>query len=215
MKLIVFDLDGVLLDFCEVHYEALNDAIAEVCGKAFCISRDEHESTYNGRSTRAKLMMLAEKKGLSPTLFDKIFDRKQALTANAVARVSPSPVLRSMLTQLRVEGYQVACATNCIRATLDAALAALGILDLFTFTVSNEDVHAPKPDPEIYTLCHQKAGVLPQDTVIFEDSPIGLAAAYASGSVVVRVPSPASLTEEFVNEFLRSDNNRHSDGRKR
>jgi HAD superfamily hydrolase (TIGR01509 family) len=215
MKLVVFDLDGVLLDFCEVHYEALNDAIAEVCGKAFCISRDEHESTYNGRSTRAKLMMLADRKGLSPALFDKVFARKQALTANAVSHVSPSPVLRSMLTRLRVEGYQVVCATNCIRATLDAALAALGILDLFTFTVSNEDVHAPKPDPEIYILCHQKAGVSPQETIIFEDSPIGLAAARASGSRVVCVPSPASLTEDFVNECLSSDHNRDPDGGKR
>jgi len=214
MKLVVFDLDGVLLDFCEVHYEALNDAIDQVAGSDFCISREEHESMYNGRSTRAKLVMLAEKKGLSPTLFDKIFDRKQTLTANAVARVSPSPVLQSMLTQLRGKGYQVVCATNCIRATLDAALAALGISDLFTFTVSNEDVRAPKPDPEIYTLCHQKAGVSAHDTVIFEDSPIGLAAARASGSRVVCVPSPASLTEDFVNECISSDHNRHPDGRK-
>jgi len=198
VKLIVFDLDGVLLDFCEVHYEALNDAISEVCGKAFCISRDEHESTYNGRSTRAKLMMLAEHKGLSPALFDKIFARKQSLTANAVARVSASPVLRLVLTRLRAEGYQVACATNCIRATLDAALTALGILDLFTFTVSNEDVSSPKPSPDIYQLCHARAGVTPMETMIFEDSPVGLKAAHDSGSWVTCVPSPSSLTEEFV-----------------
>jgi HAD superfamily hydrolase (TIGR01509 family) len=202
MKLVVFDLDGVLLDFCEVHYEALNDAISEVCGKAFCISRDEHESTYNGRSTRAKLMMLAEHKGLSPALFDKIFNRKQRLTANAVARVSPSPVLQSVLTRLRCEGYQVVCATNCIRATLDAALTALGILDLFTFTVSNEDVMLPKPSPDIYQLCHARASVTPAETMIFEDSPIGLAAAHASGSRVVCVPSPACLTETFVMSAL-------------
>jgi len=202
MKLVVFDLDGVLLDFCEVHYESLNDAIAEVCGKAFCISRDDHESRYNGRSTRAKLMMLAEDKGLSPALFEKIFARKQYLTANAVGRISPSPALRSMVTRLRSEGYHVVCATNCIRATLNAALTALGIFDLFTFTVSNEDVCAPKPDPEIYTLCHRRAGVSPRDTLIFEDSPIGLTAARASGSRVVCVPTPSSLTEEFVMNAL-------------
>lgn len=198
MKLVVFDLDGVLLDFCEVHYEALNDAIAEVSGKAFCIARDEHESVYNGRSTRAKLMMLAEKKGLSPALFDRIFTRKQQLTAHAVSRVSTSSILQSMLKNLRTKGYQTACATNCIRATLDSALDALGIRDLFTFTISNEDVRCPKPDPEIYKLCHRKAGVNPYETLIFEDSPIGLEAAHASGSRVCCVPSPTSLTNEFV-----------------
>ena len=198
MKLIVFDLDGVLLDFCEVHYETLNQAICEVAGTQYSISRDEHETTYNGRSTRAKLTMLEKNKGLSSDLFEKIFVRKQELTASAVSRVSRSTVLCSLLTRLRNEGYQTACATNCIRATLDSALDALGIRDLFTFTVSNEDVRLPKPDPEIYQLCHQKAGVDPKDTVIFEDSPVGLASAHASGSRVVCVPTPSSLTEEFV-----------------
>jgi len=103
-----------------------------------------------------------------------------------------------MLICLRNEGYQTACATNCIRATLDSALDALGIRDLFTFTVSNEDVRLPKPDPEIYQLCHRKAGVTANETLIFEDSPIGLASARSSGSKVVCVPTPSSLTEEFV-----------------
>jgi HAD superfamily hydrolase (TIGR01509 family) len=203
VRLIIFDLDGVLLDFCDVHYEALNNSIADVAGKSFCISREEHLSMYNGRSTRAKLTMLVEQKGLSATLSDEIFARKQQLTSSAVSTVSTSPVLFSLLTRLRNEGYQTACATNCIRATLDAALIALGIHELFTFTVSNEDVRSPKPHPEIYQLCHQKAGISPTDTLIFEDSPIGLAAARASGSRVVCVPTPSSLTEEFIMSALK------------
>lgn len=203
MKLVVFDLDGVLLDFCEVHYNALNEAIADVAGPSFCITRDAHESTYNGRSTRAKLAMLHEEKGLDLDLHAAIFDRKQILTTSAIARVSPSPGIRAFLTRLRAEGYQTACATNCIRATLDAAVDALGIRDLFTFTVSNEDVSSPKPSPDIYRICHEKAGVRPKETMIFEDSPIGLAAARGSGSWVTCVPSPSSLTEEFVMSALR------------
>jgi beta-phosphoglucomutase-like phosphatase (HAD superfamily)/dTDP-glucose pyrophosphorylase len=203
MKLIVFDLDGVLLDFCEVHYETLNQSICEVAGFNYSISREEHETTFNGRSTRTKLAMLGERKGLAPILFEEIFVRKQQLTASAVSKVSKSKVLYSLFTRLRNEGYQTVCATNCIRATLDAALDALGIRDLMTFTVSNEDVRVPKPDPEIYQLCHQKAGVSPYETLIFEDSPIGLTAARASGSKVICVPTPSSLTEEFVMSALR------------
>jgi beta-phosphoglucomutase-like phosphatase (HAD superfamily)/dTDP-glucose pyrophosphorylase len=201
MKLIVFDLDGVLLDFCEVHYETLNQAIYEVAGPMYVISRHDHETVYNGRSTRGKLAML-QNNGLSPLTCDAIFHRKQELTATAVSQVHPSLELRSMLIRLKCEGYQTACATNCIRATLDAALTALGIRDLFTFTVSNEDVLMPKPDPEIYRLCYEKVGVCPNDTLIFEDSPVGLSAARASGSWVVRVPTPKSLTAEFVMNAL-------------
>ena len=198
MKLVVFDLDGVLLDFCEVHYETLNQAICEVGGTQYSISREEHDLTYNGRSTRVKLSMLKKNKGLSSDLFEEIFVRKQQLTAIAVSKVSRSTILCSMLTRLHNEGYQTDCATNCIRATLDAALDSLGIRDLFTLTVSNEDVRSPKPDPEIYQLCHRKAGVTPDETIIFEDSPVGLASARASGSRVVCVSTPSSLTEEFV-----------------
>jgi dTDP-glucose pyrophosphorylase len=50
----------------------------------------------------------------------------------------------------------------------------------------------------MYRLCQERAVVQPDETLIFEDSCVGLAAARASESWVVRVPSPASLTEEFV-----------------
>ena len=198
VKLIVFDLDGVLLDFCDVHYETLNDAIELVAGPAFRISAEEHEQTYNGRSTRAKLQLLSERAGLDPTHFDAIFRQKQALTTLALTRVAPSPVLQATLKRLRETGYIVACATNCIRATLDAALDALGIRSLFAFTLCNEDVAVPKPAPDMYRLCQERASVHPHETMIFEDSSIGLAAARASKSWVVRVPSPSSLTEGFV-----------------
>lgn len=197
-RLVIFDLDGVLLDFCEVHYETLNQAIATIAGPTFCITRDEHISLYNGRSTRNKLSMLAKDKGLRPEVFDAIFNEKQRLTHDAIARTPPSPSLNSMLSTLRSHGYTIACATNCIRATLDAALSALGIIGLFDFTISNEDVNAPKPAPDIYQLCQARAGVDPGETMIFEDSPVGLAAARASGSRVTCVPAPASLTETFV-----------------
>lgn len=202
MKLVVFDLDGVLLDFCEVHYDTLNEAIARVAGQSFCITRIEHEEDYNGRSTRMKLSLLHERKGLSKDLFEGIFCEKQRLTSIAVSKVRPSVELRSMLVWLQSNGYQTACATNCIRATLTSALDALGIRELFTFTVSNEDVKSPKPDPEIYLLCHEMARVRPNETLIFEDSPVGLRAAVLSGSWVRRVPTVTSLSQAFVMNAL-------------
>jgi HAD superfamily hydrolase (TIGR01509 family) len=201
-RLVIFDLDGVLLDFCEVHYETLNQAIEEIAGPRFSIPRSEHLSIYNGRSTRDKLSLLSKHKGLPSDLFNAIFDRKQSLTRDAISRIPPSKALHSMLTRLRSLGYTVACATNCIRVTLDAALNALGIYDLFDFTISNEDVKVPKPAPEIYQLCQTRAGVTPDETMIFEDSPIGIAAARASGSWVTCVPTPTSLTEDFVMNAL-------------
>ena len=53
IKLIIFDLDGVLIDAREIHYEALNRAISLV-GKEFIINKQEHLSTYDGLPTKKK-----------------------------------------------------------------------------------------------------------------------------------------------------------------
>ena len=199
IKLIIFDLDGVLLDFCNIHRDALNDALRIVAGEQFCISQEEHETRYNGRSTRAKLTMLHADKGLSCELFDAIFKMKQDTTLSTIrSTVKPSDQLREVLQYFRDRGMKIVCATNSIRDTLDSALERLNIQSFFDFTLSNGDVRTIKPEPDIYLRCHEIAGVTPRETLIFEDSPIGLAAAKASGSWVRCVPTPQSLTLEFV-----------------
>jgi len=190
MELVVFDLDGVLLDFCEIHYQTLNDAIRAMAGPEYEISRDEHNTVYNGRNTRSKLKLLAERMGLPRGLEESIFREKQRLTLEALARVEPSSKLIEYFTALKASGVKIACASNSVRATVDTALRALGIDKYFDFTLSNEDVVHPKPNPEIYLRCHLIAGVRPDQTLIYEDSPIGLEAATASGSWVRVVKTP-------------------------
>ena len=74
-KLVIFDLDGVLIDSRELHYEALNNALMKV-GSQYVISREEHLSTYDGLNTTKKLEMLSEKKGLDRKYFDQIWKDK-------------------------------------------------------------------------------------------------------------------------------------------
>lgn len=190
------------MDSAEIHYEALNHALKEIAGGNFVISKKDHNREYNGRSTRNKLVMLQSTRGLDSDLFEQIFSRKQELTTELLAsHILPNPSIRETIIRLKSK-YMIACATNCIRATLDIALVSLGIKHLFDFTISNEDVNSPKPSPEIYKLCMAKAGVSSYNTTIFEDSEIGLASANASGARVIRVNSPADLTETFIMDAL-------------
>mgnify|MGYP003114129065 FL=1 len=71
IKLIIFDLDGVLVDARELHYEALNKALGSIDEK-YIIQRDEHLSTYDGLTTTRKLKMLSKNKDLSEELHDTI-----------------------------------------------------------------------------------------------------------------------------------------------
>ena len=71
-KLVIFDLDGVLIDSRDMHYEALNRALA-VVDEEYVITREEHLSVYDGLPTTRKLELLTEKKGLPVVEYDNIW----------------------------------------------------------------------------------------------------------------------------------------------
>ena len=58
IKAVIFDMDGVLIDAKEWHYEALNRALGNY---GYCVSRSEHISIYDGLPTRSKLQLLTER----------------------------------------------------------------------------------------------------------------------------------------------------------
>ena len=85
-KLIIFDLDGVLIDSRELHYHALNDAL-RLFGNDYVISREKHLSQYDGLSTTKKLKMLSEKKGLPANSHDLIWKAKQEATLHLIDKM--------------------------------------------------------------------------------------------------------------------------------
>jgi dTDP-glucose pyrophosphorylase len=72
-------------------------------------------------------------------------------------------------------------------------LSKVGLIEYFDLILSNEDVKNSKPHPEIYWKAISMMGVLPDETLIIEDSPPGLLAADRSGASVLRVNSPNDL----------------------
>lgn len=201
-RLIVFDLDGVLIDSKEVHFNALNLALGEIDEK-FIISRNEQDDIFEGLTTNAKLNILTEMKGLPQTLHKQIWERKQYYSSRLFTSVSQDKELVSLFKYIRSTGIKVAVASNSIRATLDSCLQSLGIATLIDYSLSNEDVSSPKPSPEIYLACMSHFGTTAERTGIFEDSEIGLRAAYASGAtLVVEVNSRSSITFEKIMEVV-------------
>jgi HAD superfamily hydrolase (TIGR01509 family) len=201
-KLIVFDLDGVLIDSKEVHFNALNLALGEIDPK-FVISRNEQDDIFEGLTTTAKLNILTEMKGLPSALHKQIWERKQHYSSRLFTSVSEDRELMSLFKYIRSNGIKIAVASNSIRATLDSCLVSLGLWYLIDFSLSNEDVSAPKPSPEIYLKCMEYFGSSTEKTVIFEDSEIGLRAAYSSDAkLIVEVQSRGSLTFEKIMEVV-------------
>lgn len=197
IKLIIFDLDGVLIDSRDYHYMALNDALAEIDNK-YIISYDEHISTYDGRSTSDKLRLLSEKKGLPIELYNKIWKLKQEKTYNILNNILKNERIISILSYLKQDGYIIYCASNSIWNTIKIILMRSGYLDYIDFFISNEDVKYHKPNPEIYLKCISRLGILPTQCCIIEDSPIGIEAALSSGAHVLCVKNSEDYTYEKI-----------------
>lgn len=200
-KLIIFDLDGVLIDSKEIHFNALNLALNEI-GSNFIITRKEQDNIFEGLPTKAKLEILTKIKGLPSEHHEDVWKLKQDYTAKLFESTSLDPDLISLFKMIKSKGIKIAVASNSIRKTLDTCLEALGIVEYIDYSLSNEDVKKPKPDPQIYWRCMDYLMIDDQDTIIFEDSDIGLRAAMATGARVEKVVSRKDITFERIERAL-------------
>lgn len=204
IKLVIFDLDGVLVEAKEIHYQALNDAIMDITNdKKYIIEWDEHLSTYDGLKTDQKLKMLTQRKGLLTEFHDLIWKRKQDRTLEALNNLSIDVRLQSIMATLRNDGYKIACCSNSIRRSVLVMLSKLGLIEYMDLIISNEDVKNSKPHPEMYWEAMSKMSVLPEETLIVEDSPPGLLAAARSRANILRVNNPKDLTIEKLYSKLK------------
>jgi len=190
VKLIIFDMDGVLVEAKNIHFEALNKAL----GKQYSITWDEHLNKYDGLKTHQKLKMLTVEKDLPPSLYNQVWDNKQKYTLEALEQLEPNITLQSVFSALVEDGYKIAVCSNSIEKTVLTVLNKLGIREFVDLVFSNEHVLNSKPHPEMYWRAMYQARVLPEETLIIEDSPYGLLAAHRSCAHVMRVKDPHDVT---------------------
>ena len=201
IKLVIFDLDGVLYESKEFHFDALNYALSEVDNN-LVISKEEHLKTYDGLSTKRKLDILSSEKNLNPKFYKQIWNRKQEITGNLLDKIEVNKSLINSLGLLRSKNIKVICCSNSIKKTVDSVLMNLGIYDLFDAIYSNEDVENPKPHPEMYWKALIRFSVTPDNALIVEDSPVGRLGAKMSGCNTVFINSPKDLNDEIFDKII-------------
>jgi HAD superfamily hydrolase (TIGR01509 family) len=206
IKLIAFDLDGVLVDAKEIHYDSFNLALAEF-NPSFVITKQEHISKFDGLKTKQKLNILTSLKGLPIELHDTIWDRKQEITLNKICNLNIDHKLVQIFRTLKENGFLLACCSNSIRRSVFVMLSRIGVIEYFDLILSNEDVQHSKPHPEIYWSAMSKLNVLPEETLIVEDSPYGLLAAYRSNCKVLRVKNANDLTVDKILNLVNKNYN--------
>lgn len=202
IKAVIFDMDGVLIDAREWHYEALNRAL-RLFGQE--ISRIDHLSTFDGLPTSRKLEMLSESQQLPRELHTFVNELKQIYTIEMVnTRCKPYFPHEYLLSMLKRRGVRLAVASNSVRNSVDMMMQRSHLDKYLDLTLSNEDVLRAKPDPEIYNLAIKMLGVRAAETVIVEDNEHGLRAARASGAFVMAVRNVEDVHFDAVRAFVRT-----------
>lgn len=185
IRAVIFDMDGVLIDAKEWHYEALNKAL-ELVG--FTITREEHETTFDGLPTKKKLELLAARYGLPAKLHGFLNEMKQQYTMDLVySRCKPTFHHEYALSRLKRKGYRLAVASNSIRHTVRVMMEKSHLAEYLDLQLSNEDVSQAKPHPEIYLKAIRTLGFTPGECLVVEDNENGIKAATASGAHVLVV----------------------------
>ena len=180
IKSIIFDLDGVLIDSKNIHFNALNLAL-ENYNPSMKISYEDHLKKFDGLNTKKKLEIL-EKEGLDKNLKNRIIEKKNEMTNKLLEKsIFFDEDIYNIFKTLKSNGYQLSIATNAIRDTLEKVISKLKIQALLDFSISNQDVLHSKPHSEIYLKTFISLGINPNEALIIEDSKLGREAAYNSG----------------------------------
>lgn len=180
IKAILFDMDGVLIEAKEWHYESLNKALGLF---GMPISRHDHLTTFDGLPTRKKLEMLSLERGLPKELHEFINEMKQRYTMDIVyTECKPRFIHEYVLSTLKAGGYRMAVCSNSVRNTVETMMLKAGLDPYLDLMVSNEDVSKGKPDPEMYLKAMANFGLQPYECLIVEDNENGIRAAKASGA---------------------------------
>lgn len=187
IEAVIFDMDGVLIDAKEWHYEALNRAL-EYFG--YTISRADHLSTFDGLPTRRKLEMLSQERGLPRGLHGFLNELKQQYTVDQVhLKCRPVFVHEYALSNLKARGYKLGLGSNSIRSTVELMMTKSNLAGYLDVMVSNEDVARAKPHPDIYLKAAEELGVAPERCLVIEDNANGIKAAEAAGCRLLVVQS--------------------------
>jgi len=185
IKVIIFDLDGVLVDTKLIHFEALNSALKKYNFEE--ISIDDHVKIFDGLPTIEKLKLLQKTKKLPKKFFSKIQKFKQKITSEILKRkIKKNNKIIKIMRNLHNK-YKIVVATNAVNSTLNICLNKLGIEKYVDFKLSNEDINEPKPNPEIYLRIFINFGIYPSEALIIEDSHYGREAAISSGAKLLPI----------------------------
>ena len=200
IKAIIFDMDGVLIDAKEWHFEALNRALY-IFGEK--IQLWEHQSIFDGLSTKNKLQLLSDQGRIAKGMQKFLNELKQKYTLEmTVTNCKPNFIHQYALLKLKQEGYKLVVASNSIRNTVKMMMDLSALMPYLNFYLSNDDIKNPKPSPDIYLMALQRLELEPDEVLVLEDNKNGLKAARAAKCNVLEIKTVEDANYKNIRSFI-------------
>jgi HAD superfamily hydrolase (TIGR01509 family) len=196
IKLVIFDLDGVLVDTDEWHYTSLIDAI--LANTDLDLNAVQRIVRRDGTSTIQKLKTLGDVYHLSSERLEAIDALKQKMVKIKLEGIDPDQKVERILSHLKSMGMLIALGSNSREENVRFILQRLGVSHYFNAVVTPNWHLLPKPKPDMFLAIMATLGVVPENTLIVEDSPTGQQAAKAAGARLLAVDHAGDLTLESV-----------------
>lgn len=190
IKAVIFDFDGTVFDSEPLHFAAHNRALKERFGLE--LAYPYYLQHYAGISDQKALpkILTEHNVDISEIDVDELIRFKKSLYTEHVEQMLSLPSIKGLpefLTWVQAH-YPIAICSNSTRAEIDTSFAKIeqgGLQKHFNTIVSADLVYAPKPSPEGYLFTAKQLGVAPEECLVFEDSPPGIAAAKAASMAAI------------------------------
>ena len=201
---ILFDMDGVLVDSEPLFLAAIN-RLLEIEGVA-PVSETENEEFLIGTTIDETWRQLKIIRTLPKPTAEYIDRYDEIVRRVMMEELAPQPGVRELIDACRQRGLPKAVASSSLHKWVDLKLAAIGLTGAFDAVLGGDDVSRGKPEPDIYLKAAAALGRPPEQCIAIEDSPIGIAAAVASGAytIAVRTEYTRNLDVSRANEVLET-----------
>ena len=203
-RAILFDMDGVLVDSEPLFLSAINRLL--VSEGVEPVSIPENEEFLIGTTIGETWRLLKLSRPL-PLPAEDYIQRYDGIVRQVMQEeLEPQPGVRELLAACVARGVPKAVASSSLHMWVDLKLNAIGLTGAFDAVLGGDDVSRGKPEPDIYILAAESLGVPPGECIAIEDSPIGIAAAVASGAytIAVRTEYTRNLDVSQANEILET-----------